>query len=128
MIRCKSASTPALHILHLFYYFTLLVPLLISFLFTLRTSSNIRIFPCAIQLWASRRIIRPEKTASDTARSANMAASGAGGFAPVLAALSTMQSNAERSQKSQAHEYLEKFQKSVRRIRTTSIRSFNEPY
>lgn len=42
-----------------------------------------------------------------------MVASGSEGFAPVLAALSTMQSNAERSQKSKAHEYLEKFQKSV---------------
>lgn len=42
-----------------------------------------------------------------------MAAAGAAGFAPVLAALSTMQSNAERSQKSQAHDYLESFQKSV---------------
>ena len=42
-----------------------------------------------------------------------MAVNGQGGFAPVLAALSTMQSNAERSQKTQAHEYLEKFQKSV---------------
>lgn len=44
-----------------------------------------------------------------------MAVNGQGGFAPVLAALSTMQSNVERSQKSQAHEYLEKFQKSVRK-------------
>ncbi len=52
-----------------------------------------------------------------------MAASGAAGFAPVLAALSTMQSNAGRSQKSQAHEYLENFQKSVRRIKTSSIHS-----
>lgn len=42
-----------------------------------------------------------------------MAVNGQGGYAPVLAALSTMQSNVERSQKSQAHEYLEKFQKSV---------------
>ena len=48
-----------------------------------------------------------------------MAALGAGGFAPVLAALSTMQSNVERSQKSQAHEYLEKFQKSVCRTKTS---------
>ena len=54
-----------------------------------------------------------------------MAASGAVGFAPVLAALSTMQSNAERFQKSQAHEYLEKFQKSVRRIKISSIHSMN---
>ena len=54
-----------------------------------------------------------------------MAALGAGGFAPVLAALSTMQSNAERSQKSQAHEYLEKFQKSVRRTNNSAIHSAN---
>ncbi len=39
----------------------------------------------------------------------------------MLAALSTMQSNAERSQKLQAHEYLENFQKSVRRIKMSSI-------
>ena len=51
-----------------------------------------------------------------------MAASGAGAFAPVLAALSTMQSSAERSQKSQAHEYLETFQKSVSRTQIPSIR------
>ena len=60
--------------------------------------------------------------ASDRVGSANMTALGAGGFAPILAALSTMQSNAERSEKSEAHEYLEKFQKSVCRIRTSSIR------
>jgi transportin-3 len=41
------------------------------------------------------------------------AASAAGGFAPVLAALSTMQSNGPRDEKTKAHEYLEKFQKSV---------------
>ena len=54
-----------------------------------------------------------------------MAALGVGGFAPVLAALSTMQSNAERSQKSQAHEYLEKFQKSVRRTNNSATHSVN---
>lgn len=74
---------------------------------------------CATQLLVSQRMLRRENTASDTPRSANMAASGAGGFAPVLAALSTMQSNAERSQKSQAHEYLERFQKSPEAWSTT---------
>lgn len=72
-------------------------------------------------------MFRAENTASDTAGSANMAASGAAGFAPVLAALSTMQSNAERFQKSQAHEYLEKFQKSPEAWSTThSILSSSE--
>lgn len=40
------------------------------------------------------------------------------GYAPVLAALEAMQSSVERLQKSQAHEYLEKFQKSVRKVKT----------
>lgn len=35
------------------------------------------------------------------------------GFAPVLAALSTLQGNIDRSQKADAHQYLEQFQKSV---------------
>ena len=41
-----------------------------------------------------------------------------------------MQSNAGRSQKSQAHEYLEKFQKSVRQTKTSSIHpvSHNDVY
>ena len=52
-----------------------------------------------------------------------MAVNGQGGFAPVLAALSTMQSNVERSQKTQAHEYLEKFQKSVRFLGLVNISS-----
>ena len=56
-----------------------------------------------------------------------MAALGAGGFAPILAALSTMQSNAERSEKSQAHDYLEKFQKSVRRVKICLVHSMNQP-
>ena len=56
-----------------------------------------------------------------------MAALGAGGFAPILAALSTMQSNAERSEKSQAHDYLEKFQKSVRRVKICLIHFINQP-
>ena len=43
-----------------------------------------------------------------------MASSEPGGFAPVVAALTTMQSSTDRAHKSQAHEYLEKFQKSVR--------------
>ena len=43
------------------------------------------------------------------------------GFGPILKALETMQSSVERSQKSQAHEYLEKFQKSVRRIPSHSL-------
>ena len=50
-----------------------------------------------------------------------MAVNGQGGFAPVLAALSTMQSNVERPQKTQAHEYLEKFQKSVRFLELVNI-------
>ena len=56
-----------------------------------------------------------------------MATLGAGGFAPILAALSTMQSNAERSEKSQAHNYLEKFQKSVRRVQICLIHLINQP-
>ena len=47
-----------------------------------------------------------------------MASAGSGSFAPVLAALSVMQSNVAQAQKSQAHDYLEKFQKSVRRLRS----------
>lgn len=43
-----------------------------------------------------------------------MASAELDGYAPVLAALSTMQSRVERIEKSQAHEYLEMFQKSVR--------------
>ena len=43
---------------------------------------------------------------------ANKAAQ-AGGFAPILAALSTMQSNVQSKDKTAAHEFLEKFQKSV---------------
>lgn len=37
----------------------------------------------------------------------------AGGYAPILAALSTMQSNVQGKEKAAAHEFLEKFQKSV---------------
>jgi len=40
----------------------------------------------------------------------------ANGFAPVLSALVTMQSNVAGKDKTEAHEFLEKFQKSVRRI------------
>ena len=58
------------------------------------------------------------------------AINGHDGFAPVLAALSTMQSNVERSQKSQAHEYLEKFQKSVglRSASELSVSLLIKPY
>lgn len=35
------------------------------------------------------------------------------GFAPILAALSTMQSNAQGKEKGEAHQFLEKFQKSA---------------
>ena len=38
----------------------------------------------------------------------------ADGFAPVLAALTTMQSSADQAQKLQAHTFLEAFQKYVR--------------
>lgn len=95
------------------------------FFFSIHTQTSLRLYPCATQLWTSPRILLPENTASKTTGSADMAASGAEGFAPVLAALSTMQSNAERSQKSQAHEYLEKFQKSVRRTKPSSLHSVN---
>jgi len=42
----------------------------------------------------------------------------ADGFGPVLAALATMQSNAVGREKTEAHEFLEKFQKSVRGLRS----------
>lgn len=38
------------------------------------------------------------------------------GFAPILKALATMQSNVAGKEKADAHNFLEKFQKSVRRI------------
>ena len=100
----------------LFHFPHISIPLFCSY--TFRFFSILRLYPCPTQLWASQRRLRPEIIASDTAGSANMAALGVGGFAPVLAALSTMQSNVERSQKSQAHEYLERFQKSVCRTDT----------
>lgn len=41
---------------------------------------------------------------------------GSDGFAPILKALATMQSNVAGKEKADAHSFLEKFQKSVRRI------------
>lgn len=109
LVRVQSSKNTIFFLLH--FPDTPFLPL--PFQYKTRNWPHLGLYPCTTQLWASQRILRPEVTASDMAGSANMAALGAGGFAPVLAALSTMQSNAERSQKSQAHMYLEKFQKSV---------------